>query len=157
MNAFARGIPLWLSSPVVELVTEDGRVTGAVVERDGSRVRVTARRGVVLACGGFPGDKALKARVYGHVAAGKEHVELPPPGNAGDGLRLAQSAGGIFHGEVHQPAAWTPVSLVPQAGRLRGSVPAFLRSRQARLHQRRPARPAASSTRPSPTTCSCRP
>ena len=39
---------------------------------------------------------------------------LPPPGNAGDGLRLAQSVGGRFHDEVHQPAAWTPVSLVPQ-------------------------------------------
>src|SRR6185295_10946035 len=34
--------------------------------------------------------------------------------NTGDGLRLAQSVGGRFLDEVHQPAAWAPVSLVPQ-------------------------------------------
>jgi succinate dehydrogenase/fumarate reductase flavoprotein subunit len=76
----------------------------------------------VLACGGFPGDKTLKARVYRHIAAGKGHLELPPPGNSGDGLRLAQSAGGTFHDAVHEPAAWTPVSLVPQPN---GSVVPF--------------------------------
>src|SRR6185436_13851273 len=52
VNAFARGVPLWLASPVVELTTEAGRVTGAIVEREGRRVAVRARRGVVLACGG---------------------------------------------------------------------------------------------------------
>ena len=115
VNAFARGIPLWLSSPVVELVMENGRVSGAIVEREGQRVSVHARRGVVLACGGFPANQDLKRRVYGHLAAGKNHILLPPPGNTGDGLRLAQGVGGHFHDEVHQPAAWTPVSLVPQA------------------------------------------
>jgi succinate dehydrogenase/fumarate reductase flavoprotein subunit len=114
VNAFARGIPLWLSAPVVELVTEHGRVAGAVVEREGRRIAITARRGVVLACGGFPGNQALKSRLYPHLAAGKNHTLLPPAGNAGDGLRLAQSAGARFHEEVHQPAAWAPVSLVPQ-------------------------------------------
>ena len=93
VNAFARRIPLWLSSPVVELLTENGRVAGAVVERDGQRVSVRARRGVVLACGGFPANQDLKRRVYGHLAAGKNHLLLPPPGNAGDGLRLAQACG----------------------------------------------------------------
>ena len=114
VSAFARGIPLWLSSPMVALVSDAGRITGAIVEREGARVRVEARRGVVLACGGFPANDALKRQVYAHLAAGKNHIRLPPPGNTGDGLRLAQSAGGRFHDDVHQPAAWTPVSLVPQ-------------------------------------------
>ena len=111
-NAFARGIPLWLSAPIVELTRNGGRVTGAIVERDGRPIRVTARRGVVLACGGFPAAGEEKRRVYTHVS---KQASLPPPGNTGDGLKLAQSVGGLFHGEVHQPAAWTPVSLVPQA------------------------------------------
>lgn len=112
--AFERGIPLWLSSPIVELCREEGSVVGAVIDQEGARVRVTARRGVVLACGGFAGSEDLKRDAYSHVAAGKEHVSLPPPGNAGDGLRLAKSVGGTFLDDVHQPAAWTPVSLVPQ-------------------------------------------
>ena len=111
-NAFARGIPLWLSAPIVEITRDSARVTGAVIECDGRRIRVTARRGVVLACGGFPAAGEEKQRVYTHVS---KQASLPPPGNTGDGLRLARSVGGRFHGEVHQPAAWTPVSLVPQA------------------------------------------
>ena len=57
-SAFDLGIPMWLSSPVRELIVEDGAVRGAMVEREGRRVRVHARRGVVLACGGFPHDVA---------------------------------------------------------------------------------------------------
>src|ERR1700761_9836347 len=34
--------PLWLASPVRELIVEDGAVRGAIVERDGKRVRVVA-------------------------------------------------------------------------------------------------------------------
>ncbi len=114
LNAFRRGVDLWLAAPVVALVRDGDRVTGAVVERGGRRFRVEARRGVVLACGGFPADAALKQRIYPHIAAGKGHVALPPPGNTGDGLRLAREAGGVFHDDVHHPAAWAPVSLVPQ-------------------------------------------
>jgi FAD binding domain len=114
VNAFRRGIPLWLSSPIVKLVYGGDRVTGAVVERDGKRLEIKVRRGVVLACGGFPANDELKRRVYAHVAAAKSHLSLAPSGNTGDGLRLAQSVGGSFHEEVHQPAAWAPASLVPQ-------------------------------------------
>jgi succinate dehydrogenase/fumarate reductase flavoprotein subunit len=114
VNAFRRGIPLWLSSPIVELVREGGHVTGAIVEREGERLQIKTRRGVVLACGGFPANDELKRRLYQHRAAGKSHVSLPPPGNTGDGLRLAQSVGGTFHEDLHHPAAWTPASLVPQ-------------------------------------------
>jgi succinate dehydrogenase/fumarate reductase flavoprotein subunit len=114
VSAFRRRIPVWLESPVVELTCEEGRVTGAIVAREGKRLRIETRRGVVLACGGFPASSELTRRVYPHVSAGKSHVSLPPRGNAGDGLRLAQSAGGRFHDEVHQPAAWAPASLVPQ-------------------------------------------
>jgi succinate dehydrogenase/fumarate reductase flavoprotein subunit len=112
--AFARGIPLWLSSPIVELRQEGARIIGAMVDKEGRRLTLTTRLGVVLACGGFPGNDELTRRLYAHRGAGKNHATLPPPGNAGDGLRLAQAVGGRLHDAVHQPAAWTPVSLVPQ-------------------------------------------
>ena len=119
LTAREQGIPLWLASPVVRLTVRDGRVTGAVVRRDGVEVDVVARRGVVLACGGFAGDEALKARLYPHRAAGFRHQSLPPASNTGDGIRLAEAVGGAFDGDVQHPAAWTPVSLLPDAdGRL---------------------------------------
>lgn len=112
--AFQRDIPLWLSTPVVEVIHDGTRVTGAIVAREGERMRIVARRGVVLACGGFPANDALTAQLYPHRAQGKTHQRLPPPGNTGDGLALAAGAGGYLDDNVHHPAAWAPVSLVPQ-------------------------------------------
>ena len=65
-SAFDLKIPLWLSSPVLELIVENGAVRGAIVERDGKLVRVNARRGVVLACGGFPHDVARRKAMFPH-------------------------------------------------------------------------------------------
>jgi succinate dehydrogenase/fumarate reductase flavoprotein subunit len=113
-HALDRGMPLWLSSPIVELTREDGRVTGAVVERQGRKTTITARCGVVLATGGFPSNDEMTKRLYDHRAAGKNHTHLPPASNTGDGARIAAAAGGYLSEDVHHPAAWTPVSLVPQ-------------------------------------------
>src|SRR6476469_8806328 len=89
-SAFDLNIPLWLSSPVRELIVEDGAVRGAIVERDGRRMRVNARRGVILACGGFPHDVARRKAMFPHAPTGQEHWSPGPAGNTGDGLRLAE-------------------------------------------------------------------
>ncbi len=106
-------IPLWLNSPAVELIREDGAVVGAVVQRDGRTLRIRARHGVVLAAGGFPHDEARTGEMYAHKRAGRRHVAMAPPGNTGDGARMAEAAGGRVDPDVTQPAAWMPVSLIP--------------------------------------------
>ena len=126
LAAQEKGIPLWLESPLERLVIENGRVTGAIVRRQGREMHVTARRGVVLASGGFPGDAALKARLYGHVAAGREHQSLPPATNTGDGIKIASASGAGFQDDVHHAAAWTPVSFVPQPDGSHLPYPHFL-------------------------------
>ena len=93
-SAFDLEIPLWLSSPVRELIVEDGAVRGAIVERDGKLIRINARRGVVLACGGFPHDVGAAQGDVSACADGTEHFSPGPAGNTGDGLRLAETAGG---------------------------------------------------------------
>ncbi|MFZ5778962.1 MAG: FAD-dependent oxidoreductase [Pseudomonadota bacterium] len=115
LSAEERGIELWLDCPVVELLQENGAVTRAIVQRDGRPQEIRARRGVVLACGGFPADDELKRRYYGHVHDGRQHRSAPPPGNRGDGIRLGRQAGGALAEDVAYAAAWVPVSLVPQA------------------------------------------
>src|SRR3954468_9821351 len=109
-SAFDLKIPLWLSSPVRELIVEHGAVRGAVVERHGKLIRVHAKRGVVLACGGFPHDIARRKAMFPHAPSGAEHFSPGPAGNTGDGLRLAEGAGGRIEDNLPNAAAWVPVS-----------------------------------------------
>ena len=93
-SAFDLNIPMWLSSPVRELIVENGAVRGAIVDARRTRVSRRARRGVVLACGGFPHDVERRKKMFPHAPTGNEHYSPGPTGNTGDGLRLAESAGG---------------------------------------------------------------
>ncbi|MGI5164094.1 FAD-dependent oxidoreductase [Spirillospora sp. CA-253888] len=53
---------LWLDSPFRDLVIEDGAVTGVRVRHKGREVTVRARRGVVLAAGGFSLNQKLREK-----------------------------------------------------------------------------------------------
>lgn len=103
-------VPLWLSSPATELLKECGRVVGARVERDGRITEVRARKGVILASGGFPHDIARRSMLYAHRAAADEHFPLAPEANCGDGLAMAEKVGAVLGGGLKQNAAWAPVS-----------------------------------------------
>jgi succinate dehydrogenase/fumarate reductase flavoprotein subunit len=123
---FDLGIPLHTSAPARELLTRDGAIIGAIVALDGRDQRIEARRGVVLACGGFPHDKARIAQAYPHVARGGEHLSPTPVGNTGDGVRLAEAAGGTFDLRYGNAAAWMPVSKVPRGDGTFGVFPHLL-------------------------------
>jgi succinate dehydrogenase/fumarate reductase flavoprotein subunit len=123
-SAFGLGIPMWLQSPAKALVREGGRVTGVIVgQADGRTVRVGARHGVVLAAGGFPQDGERRKQLFPHTPTGREHLSPAPPGNTGDGLRLAESVGGQVARDLPNAAAWIPVSRVPRANGETGVFP----------------------------------
>ena len=119
-------IPMWLSSPVRELIMEGDAVRGAVVDRDGTPVRVTARHAVVLACGGFPHDVARRKALFPHAPTGQEHYSPGPVGNTGDGLRMAEAAGGRIDDTLPNAAAWVPVSLTTRKDGSKGVMPHFI-------------------------------
>jgi 3-oxosteroid 1-dehydrogenase len=56
-----KGVPLWLESPLSELVVEEGRVVGAIITHKGKSLRIAACKGVVLAAGGFEHSAKLRA------------------------------------------------------------------------------------------------
>ena len=56
------GIPVWLNSPMSDLIVEEGRVVGANVMRDGKPVRIQARKAVVLAAGGFEQNQQMREK-----------------------------------------------------------------------------------------------
>jgi succinate dehydrogenase/fumarate reductase flavoprotein subunit len=119
-------IPVWLSSPVRELIIEGDRVTGALVDREGKPIRVRARVGVVLACGGFPHDIARRKQLFPHAPTGREHYTPSPQGNTGDGLRLAESAGGHVDPTIPNAAAWVPTSVTTRPDGTHGVMPHFI-------------------------------
>lgn len=126
-SAFDRGVRLWTSAPAVELVVgPDGAVTGAVIEREGRRVAVTARRGTVLGAGGFPQELDRRKRLFPHAPSGVEHHSPAPSGNTGDGLRLAETAGAALDESLPNAAAWVPVSKVPWPDGSVGVFPHFI-------------------------------
>ena len=75
------GIPLWLDSPMAELLTDaDRAVTGALVETDGGQRRIGARLGVILASGGFDHDLAWRKEQFPVLeSAGSQDLELGNP------------------------------------------------------------------------------
>lgn len=107
-SALDLGIPILTSIPAKSLQMDGERVRG--VHSDGTTF--TARHGVVLACGGFPHDVKRIAQAYPHVARGHQHLSPTPAGNTGDGVALAEQAGGVADIRYKDSAAWMPVSRV---------------------------------------------
>jgi succinate dehydrogenase/fumarate reductase flavoprotein subunit len=98
-----RNVGLALGTTVSALMTEGRRICGVVAAgRD-----IRARRGVVLATGGFSHDPALRAALLPEVAG---PLSAANPANTGDGLRLALAVGGAIEQRGEGAAFWTPVS-----------------------------------------------
>lgn len=103
-----RAIPVWLSSPLQELIVENGHVVGAVVETEGKTVRVRARRGVMLAAGGFARNADWRKRYQG--LAGWTSA---PVGQLGQGIEAGAQAGGEL--AMMEDAWWGSAAAVPGA------------------------------------------
>ena len=125
-SALDLGIPILTSAPAKQLLIEGNAVKGAVISTTEGDVTIHASRGTVLAAGGFPHDLKRLAKAYAHVARGGEHVSPTPTDNTGDGVALAEQAGGRCEIRLAAPAAWMPVSLVPRGAGKFGVFPHLL-------------------------------
>ncbi|GAA2556950.1 FAD-binding protein [Mycolicibacterium diernhoferi] len=106
-------IPLWLSAPMTELITDvDGTVVGAVVERDGKPIRIAARGGVVLATGGFDHDMQWRRQ---YLPLLDKDWSFGNPAATGDGIRAGEKVGAAT--DLLDEAWWFPAMCWPD-GRL---------------------------------------
>jgi 3-oxosteroid 1-dehydrogenase len=109
-------IPLWLGSPMTELITDsdgaDSRVVGAVVERDGRAQRIGARRGVIIAAGGFDHDMEWRRK---EVPEFEKDWSFGNPAASGDGIRAGEKVGAAT--DLIDEAWWFPAMCWPD-GRL---------------------------------------
>jgi succinate dehydrogenase/fumarate reductase flavoprotein subunit len=125
-TCFDLSIPIHTNAEARELVISDGRITGAVVRGKHEDMSITARRGVVLACGGFSHDVARIRQVYPHLQRGGEHLSPVPTGNTGDGAKMAEAVGAGLELGYKDAAAWMPVSRVPLSDGKFGVFPHLL-------------------------------
>ncbi|MBA0047391.1 3-ketosteroid-delta-1-dehydrogenase [Mycobacteroides sp. LB1] len=97
-------IPVWTDTSLVRLTTEGQRITGAVVTHEGREITVTAKRGVVLAAGGF--DHNMEMRHKFQSAALGKNMSLGVDTNTGDAQRIGQDLGAAI--DSMNQAWWFP-------------------------------------------------
>ncbi|HKA40580.1 MAG TPA: FAD-binding protein [Burkholderiales bacterium] len=87
----ARGVEIRLATPALRLVADPHtrEVRGVTAATNGAQRTIAARRGVVLACGGFEGSAEMKAQFL----EGKPVLNAAARTNSGDGIRMAQDLG----------------------------------------------------------------
>ncbi|MFB6448514.1 FAD-dependent oxidoreductase [Bradyrhizobium tunisiense] len=119
-SLLARRVEILFGADVEDLSMQGDRVAGVVICH-GSRDRpIAARRGVVLATGGFSHDAVLRKRFF-PAAAG--FVSATNSSARGDGLRLAATVGAALNADATSPAYWAPASLFLRADGSRGVYP----------------------------------
>lgn len=104
-----RDIPLWLNSPVKELLVENGRVCGALVNRQGKNLRIQANRGVLLGTGGFSHNGELRRR-FQQAPIGGDWTAAAP-GATGDAVIMGEKVGAQLG--FMECAWWSPSYTVP--------------------------------------------
>lgn len=104
-------IPIWLNTPLKELVIENGACVGIVVEKGGKLVRIRANKGVVLAAGGFDHNQAMRDKYQ--KAPVNHEWSSGNPANTGDVIQAGMKIGGKI--DLMEDAWWGPTSVPPNA------------------------------------------
>jgi 3-oxosteroid 1-dehydrogenase len=101
--------PVWTNTTMDELIVEDGRVVGARVTRGGSALNVEARKGVLLAAGGF-GHNAEMRRQYSADQPNDAKWSIANAGDTGEVLQTAMRLGAKT--DLLDEAWWLPMAFI---------------------------------------------
>ncbi len=103
------GVELRTSTPLQRLLTDgDGKVIGAVANAMGTELLIHARDGVMLACGGFAHNAAMRTT---HQPLASPQWSSSSPGDEGDGIRAGVAVGAAT--AQMEESWWMPTSVLP--------------------------------------------
>jgi 3-oxosteroid 1-dehydrogenase len=103
-------VPVLLETPLTDLVAEDDRVVGVEILRDGKPATIRARRGVLLASGGFEHNERMR-KEYQQAPIGTEWT-VGAVENTGDGIEAGMRLGAAV--ALMDDAWWGPSILLPR-------------------------------------------
>ena len=106
--ALDRSVSVWVSTPLLSLVTEGNAVVGVTAKRDDKDIRIRARRGVILAAGGFEHNDAMRQQYQQHPISTEWTVGAP--GNLGRGIQAGIDVGAAV--DLMDEAWWMPTLLL---------------------------------------------
>ena len=107
--ALRQEMTIWTSTPLIDLLIEDGRAVGVVAERKGRTVTIRARKAVLLSAGGFARNAEMRGR-YGRQPSSTAW-SIANPGDTGEVIERS-----IEHGaatDLMDDAWWIPTSIFP--------------------------------------------
>jgi succinate dehydrogenase/fumarate reductase flavoprotein subunit len=119
-SLLARNVDIMFGVSVKHLSVEGDAVRGVQIADPSGTRSIVARKGVVLATGGFSHDENLRERYFPSAAG---HVSATAPAGTGDGLRVAIAADASIGTVVANPAYWVPASLFRRTDGSQGVFP----------------------------------
>ncbi len=111
--------PLWTNAALADLIVEDGRVAGVRVSRDGASLNVEARKGVLLAAGGFSRNKEMRRRYSGD-QPNEAQWSIANAGDTGEVLQAAMRLGAKT--DLLDEAWWLPSVFIANGGAAAASL-----------------------------------
>ncbi|GAA4724761.1 3-oxosteroid 1-dehydrogenase [Phytohabitans rumicis] len=106
----AADVPVWLNTPLTDLYVEGGRVAGVRAIRDGAEILVRARRGVLVASGGFEHNERMRKQFQQEPIG--VNWTVGAASNTGDGIEAGARAGAAL--ELMDDAWWGPMIPLPE-------------------------------------------
>ena len=103
------GVPLWLATPMKSLIMRDGAVVGVTAEKAGRLVSIGARKGVIMASGGFEFSEEMR-RTYQPILP-EFGFSSGAESNTGDGIRAGEAVGAAI--DLMDSAWWMPSIKAP--------------------------------------------
>ncbi|MDX1884396.1 FAD-binding protein [Mycolicibacterium sp. 120270] len=101
--------PVWTNAAMEDLVVEDGCVVGARVSHNGSSMNVQARKGVLLAAGGFSRNAEMR-RCYSGDQPNDGSWSIANAGDTGEVLQTAMNLGAKT--DLLDEAWWLPMVFI---------------------------------------------
>lgn len=106
------GVDFRYNTPMIKLVTEGDRVSGAIVQtEDGDYVQINASKGVVVACGGYARSEEMLAALQPQTLR-KYSSNISNAGTEGDGIRACMWVGAAMD-DVHTAMCFDRVAVKP--------------------------------------------